>query len=243
MFFSRTTIRRRVWVGLLAACAGVGAWILWTRGRPAVPATALPVRRPFVQLAGAGMTANDQLLREKAELMDPTPLFFPTAWNYGHQPLRESELRQPGQVFASFPPQYVIEEKKIGSYGAEEPVLPEKLADVLVQGNEAPFAGIGQVDRQRSTLPVRSGYLEISDLGGRDFVVGKPLSGLSLPRTDFAPVEFLVVVGAAGLIGDPLLTSGSGWEEVDNFFRAYLVKSYRLGERLPPGRYRVVVGA
>ncbi|MEJ1971324.1 MAG: hypothetical protein WDM96_02005 [Lacunisphaera sp.] len=34
---------------------------------------------PFVQLATAGSAMSDQVLREKAELLDPTPLFFPTA--------------------------------------------------------------------------------------------------------------------------------------------------------------------
>lgn len=55
-------------------------------------------------------------------------------------------------------------------------------------------------------------------------------------------MEFLAVVSSAGLIADPVLVNGSGWEEVDNFFRSYLVKSFRLGERLNPGRYRVLVG-
>jgi hypothetical protein len=50
------------------------------------------------------------------------------------------------------------------------------------------------------------------------------------------------VVSSAGLIGDPILVTGSGWEEVDTFFRSYLVKTFRLGERLNPGRYRVLVG-
>lgn len=243
MSVSGPKIKRRVWVGLLAASVAVAGWVVWTRGRPVVPVATPAVRPPFVQLAGAGTTASDQLLREKAELMDPTPLFFPTVWNYGNRPLRENELRQSGQAFTSFPPNFVIEEKKVASPGSDDPVLPQTLADVLVQGNEAPFAGIGQVDRPQSTLPIRSAYLEINDLGTKDIIAGKPLSGLSLPRTDFAPLEFLVVVGPGGLVGDPILMAGSGWEEVDNFFRTYLVQSYRLGERLRPGRYHVVVGA
>jgi hypothetical protein len=170
MSFSRPKIKRRIWFGLLAACVGVGGWVLWTRGRPIAPVATPNGRQPFVQLAGAGTTANDQFLREKAELMDPTPLFFPTAWNYGNRPLRENELRQSGQVFTSFPPNFVIEEKKVASYGSDDPVLPETLADVLVQGNEAPFAGIGQVDRPQSTLPIRSAYLEINDLGTKDII-------------------------------------------------------------------------
>jgi hypothetical protein len=56
-------------------------------------------------------------------------------------------------------------------------------------------------------------------------------------------VEFLVVISSAGLVGEPVMTTGSEEEDVDSFFRDYLIRSYRLGERLRPGRYRVWVGA
>jgi hypothetical protein len=111
-----------------------------------------------------------------------------------------------------------------------------------VQGNEAPFAGLGQIDVPRKALAVRSGFIEVRRLGAHEYVIYQSLDGISLPRTDFAPLEFLAVVSSAGLIGDPILVTGSGWEEVDAFFRAYLAKTFRLGERLNPGRYRVLVG-
>lgn len=242
MSFKRTEVKRRVWIGLVVACAAVGGWVVWSRSRPVSAGDAFKVRQPFVQLAGVGTDVGDQLLREKAELMDPTPLFFPTEWNYGYQPLDESSLKHPGEFFGSFLPKPTIDEQKIASYGAEAPIVPEKLADVLVQGNEAPFAGIGQVDGRQASLPIRAGFLEVGDLKSGESIISQSLSGLLLPRTDFDPVEFIVVVGPGGLIGEPFLMSGSGWEEVDTFFRTYLVKSYRLGERLRPGRYRVVLG-
>jgi hypothetical protein len=59
-------------------------------------------------------------------------------------------------------------------------------------------------------------------------------------------MEFLILVSNAGIVGEPVLMTGSRWEEVDEevdaFFRSYLVKTFRLGERLSPGRYRVLVG-
>lgn len=243
MSSSHGKVKRRVWVGLAATCLGVGAWVAWTRERQVVPSDEARLKHPFIQLAGAGTAAGDRLLQEKAKLLDPTPLFFPTEWNFGQQPLRLGPRRQLGQFFGSFPPKQTIDEQNIASYGAEAPVVPEKLADVLAQGNEAPFAGMGRIDGTLTSLPVRTGYLQVSDLKSGDNIESKPLTGLSLPRTDFAPLEFLVVVEAAGLIGEPLLMTPSGWDDVDNFFRSYLVKSYRLGERLRPGRYRVVIGA
>jgi hypothetical protein len=234
---------KRLGIGLLLAGAGVSGWLAWTRRDLAVAPAQRKAAAPFVRLAGAGVREGDQVLREKAELLDPTPLFFPTEWNYGQRPLREKNLRQPGQVFASFAPKLTVDEQTVVPYKGEEATVPEKLSDVLVQGNEAPFAGMGQVNVQKSTLPVRAGYLEVRQLRTGDVVISQPLTGILPPRTDFAPMEFLVLVGTAGLIGDPVLSSGSGWDEVDNFFRSYLVKAYRLGGRLPPGRYRVVVGA
>ena len=238
-------IKRRVWIGSLTAAVAVGGWAFWTRSGLLTPPAQVPppAAKPFVQLEGTGGTANDRLLREKADLLDPTPLFFPTERNYGQRPLPPSLLKQPGQVFGSFEPKLTIAEQNLAPFRTEATPVPEKLSDVLAQGNEAPFAGLGQVDLQTSILPIRSGYLEVSDLKNGYVIISQSLSGLNTPRQDFAPLEFLVVVGTAGVVGDPFLTSGSGGEEVDNFFRSYLVKSYRLGERLRPGRYRVLVGA
>ncbi len=233
-------IKRRVWIGSLIACVAVGGWVFRTRNDLKIPpAGAAPAEtKPFVQLA-----ASDQVLRERADLLDPTPLFFPTEHNYGQRPLPPGLLKQPGQVFGSFEAKLPLSDRAVGLYGNEAAPTPEKLSDVLSQGNEAPFAGLGQVDIQKQTLPIRSGYVQVSDLKNGDIIISQTLSGVNPPRSDYAPMEFLVIVGTAGVVGDPFLTSSSGGDETDNFFRTYLVKSYRLGERLRPGRYRVLVGA
>lgn len=239
----KITVKRRVWVTLACAVGVTGVWGVWTRARPPAVTVMAPAQQPFIRITGAGATTEDQALRERAEFMDPTPLFFPTEWNYGQRPLAPRNLKQPGQVFSSFGPQLPLSEKGIELYGVEPAPGPEKLVDVLVQGNEAPLAGMGQIDTKSSTLPVRSGFLEIRGYNNPDVIISYQLSGINPPGTDIAPVEFMAVVGSAGLIAEPFLTSGSGWDEVDNFFRNYLVKTYRLGERLPPGRYRIVVGS
>jgi hypothetical protein len=102
---------------------------------------------------------------------------------------------------------------------------------------------MGQIGAPKPTMPVRAGFLEVQDIKSGNKVLSQALTGIQPPRHDYAPVEFVVIVDHAGLIGEPVLTSGSGWDEVDAFFRAYLVRVYHLGERLPAGRYRVVVGA
>lgn len=235
-------VKRRVWVGFAGAMGVIMAWWGWTQGRPATQGVWTQTKPPFVRLTGVGTGVADQVLRERADLFDPTPLFFPTEWNFGQRPLRESLHRQPGQVFASFGPVYTFAEQNMKSYGAESTPPPEKLADVLTQGNEAPFAGIGQIDAPRAALPERAGFLEVRGFIDDESIVSQALKNLSIPRLDYAPMEFLVVISSAGVVGEPVLTSSSGWDEVDTFFRSYLVKTYRLGERLNPGRYRVLVG-
>jgi len=240
---ARFIIKRRVWFGLAASVVGIGAWSWWAWSRQVPDAGPVRGAQPFVQLAGAGSADGSRILQEKAELMDPTPLFFPTEWNYGQRPLSEGRLRQPGQFFGSFEPKLIVAEQGIAPHVDEAAPVPEKLSDVLVQGNEAPFAGMGRVDTRVATLPVRAAYLEVSRVGEALNVIEQSLTGIQLPRTDFAPLEFMVVVGPSGLVGAPLLLTGSGWEEVDEYFRTYLTTTYHLGERLSPGRYRVVVGA
>jgi hypothetical protein len=246
MRIGKIAVKRRVWIGLVFAVGVTGAWLVWTRSRPAVGAAPVAIRQPFVRLAGAGHGADVELLRERADLFDPTPLFFPTEWNYGQRALPESMRRQPGQVFVSFGANFTFDEQSIKNYGAEAVLVPDRLVDVLVQGNEKPFAGMGQIDVQRPPLVERSGFLEVKGLVDGKLILEQTLKSLSLPRMDFGPMEFLVVVSSSGIVGDPVLMSESGLEEVDEdvdtFFRSYLVKSFRLGERLSPGRYRVLVG-
>lgn len=202
-----------------------------------------PGLSPLVRVARPEAATSDQVLRERAELLDPTPLFFPTERNYSYESLQADRQRQLGQVFGSFEPKLSAGEQNMAAFQMEGTPVPEKPSDLLDQGSEASFAGMGQIERQRSTLPIRAAFVEVRDLETGNLVISQPLNGISPPHPDFAPVEFLVTVSSAGLIGQPVLNTGSEGEDTDNFFRDYLVQSYRLGERLRPGRYRVVVGA
>jgi hypothetical protein len=239
---SQGRLKRRVFVGAGLAMIVVAAWALWSRAHVPDPGALPHGPEAFVRVTAPGGGAVDQVLKERASLYDPTPLFFPTEWNYGQRQLPAGLRRQPGQVFGSFEPKYTFDGPAMKVYGAESSPAPEKLSDVLVQGNEAPFAGFGQIDVTRSTLEARAAAMEVRELGSSKIAISQSFAEFKSPRLDYAPIEFLIVVGSAGIIGDPVLTSGSGWEEVDSFVRGYIVKEFRLGQRLTPGRYRVVVG-
>src|SRR5690349_1821115 len=136
MRIGKIEVKRRVWVGLGCTLAATAAWWGWTSSHRPVVTAATPARPPFVRFVGTGNTVTDKILRERADLLDPTPLFFPTEWNYGQQPLPAKLRRQPGQVFASFDPKYTVDELRLKTYGSKSVQAPEKLVDVL-EGNEA----------------------------------------------------------------------------------------------------------
>ena len=104
-------VRRRVWVGTICVLAVTGAWWLSVRSKQEVAAVAAKPKDSFVKLAGAGTTAVDRELQERAEYFDPTPLFFPTEHNFGQNQPPESARREPGQVFESFEPKLNYAEK------------------------------------------------------------------------------------------------------------------------------------
>jgi len=66
----------------------------------------------------------------------------------------------------------------------------------------------------------------------------------ALTTTNWAPLEFLVSLDVAGLVGAPALVQGSGSTEVDDFFATYLVQTLRLGARreLGAGFYLLRIG-
>jgi len=242
MRIGKFQFKRRVLVGLACVLTATGVWWAWTRSRVPLVAVAGTTKAPFVRLTGVGGGTEDQVLRERGEYFDPTPLFFPTERNYGQKGLPASLRRQPGQVFGSFDAKFTFQDRGIQPYGVEAQGPSEQLVDVLNQGNGAPFAGMGQNDVYRTPLTERAGFLEIRTMKDGNIVVAQDIKGISLPQSDFRPLEFIATVSSAGLICEPVLVAGSGRDEVDAFLRAYLVKSFRLGERLSPGLYRVLVG-
>lgn len=233
--------KRRLYVGALLALGGVAAWWVWSERIQRAASAAASVPPPFVRVGGVGAANADRDLRERAELFDPAPLFIPTEKNYGRGQLPSHLVKQPGQVFGDFGAKLTFNEGGLDSYGAESLAAGETLVDVLSRGNEVPFAGLGEARVNRPKLPARSAFVQIKKMGESE-LLEFALKDVAVPRPDFAPLEFLVAVGPAGLIGDPLLTAGSGRDDVDVFFRDFLAKTYRLGSVLPPGRYRVVIG-
>lgn len=236
-------VKRRLLVATALLVVAATAWWLWSsRSVQRAVASDAGRARPFVQLAsGAGEDAVTRLLRERALYFDPTPLFLPTPLNFGQGGLPRRLVRQPGQVFENFAPKLHFPDNVLAPYAAESGVGPENLPELLARANEAPFAGLGQRSEAEIAVEPRAGFLEVRTLIGERLEMAD-IRAAEVPRTEFAPLEFVVAISAAGVIGKPMLAVSSGSEEVDAFFRDYLVKTYRIGARLAPGRYRIVIG-
>jgi hypothetical protein len=239
-----STRRRRAgwWVAGFAALLALLSLVVLLRPLPGG-------RNPPTLAAGPRVSIvrpeSDGGLGDEATFFDPTPLFLPTEWNTNQGPLPTAVQRQPGQVFADF-------DAKL-TYGRAELVLPiappertpRDPVDLLKTPSRDPFLGFGRADVPLTPLVSRAAVLEIREVGtGKLVPVPKITSEVALPASqlEWQPAEFLVCVTAEGLLGRPVETVSSDVEDVDAFFRDYLANTLRLGERLPPGMYRVVVG-
>jgi hypothetical protein len=103
--------------------------------------------------------------------------------------------------------------------------------------------GLGRTEAAITKFTPRAGHLEVTALADGSRVLGLelPVEGQPPVEKSWAPVEFIAVTDAAGLVSPLVVTSGSRVDEVDSHFRSYLADNFRLGDRLAPGFYRVTV--
>lgn len=244
-----TTVRKqRHWAQWVWLAAGVGVavrigFIFWGREPAAVPPPPAQ-HHPQVTVVAGGGGAVSPLVAEQMELFDQQPLSMPTHWNAGDEPLPAELRRQPGEVFGMYDVRLAFAaERLVPVFGPRDNAPRDGLEGLRALG---PFAegwvGLGRRDRPPAPLAARDAAIEVRRFGGGvSPVLAEALQGLgeSIREHDWSPLEFSVVVAPSGLVGVPTLTTGSGVEEVDTFFGSYLVHGYRLGERVPPGFYRV----
>jgi hypothetical protein len=104
--------------------------------------------------------------------------------------------------------------------------------------------GFGREERRVRPEAARGGLLEVIAAGTGERVLTAELPEALVPPVGKAwePLELLAIVDVAGLAGPLVVTESSRVEEVDAHFRRQLRQVFRLGERLAPGVYRVVVG-
>ncbi len=241
------TRRRRAgwWVAGFTVLVALLGFVALFRPLPGGGARPPEAALSRVSIAPLGGSREDSWLSDQATFFDPTPLFLPTEWNTNQRPLPLAVQPQPGRVFADFDAQLTYGRAELALPIASAGSTPRDPADLLKTPSRDPFLAFDRADVALTPLAARAAVLEIREVGTGRLVRVPNLAGdVALPagQTEWQPAEFLVCVTAEGLLGRPVETVSSDVEDVDVFFRDYIEKTLRLGERLSPGMYRVVVG-
>ncbi len=181
-----------------------------------------------------------RVVAEEAALLDKTPLFLPTEWNTS---IKDVSLPKTGGVFADFPPAFAHKEgdHSFGVLRSDQEGL--KGAILNLEGPNSAFLSFGQKAQSLQVTPKAIGHLEVYSAKDGIAVIREALT-LDLPpgTINWSPIELMAVVSAAGLVGPPISITRSGLDEVDLYFADFLVKVFRIGEKLSPGVYQIVVG-
>ncbi|MBP7141574.1 MAG: hypothetical protein KBA71_06670 [Opitutaceae bacterium] len=234
----RDHVRVAKWLGLGAALLLVFVLSLSLIRFPHTQTITSPGQNP----AGMGVGLS-QAMKAEVDLLDPTPLFLPTAHNAGAQIApRTLQMATQGNL-SSFPPKLFNSPEALELHFPALVQLPESPAEGLGVGTAPnPYRSIGQSDAVIGPLAARLGYLEVIPAAG-----GAPVSMIlaaasDAPAGDWRPMEWMASIDRKGLMGSLALVVSSGVEECDNFFRRYLTERLRMGGRLQPGIYRLRVG-
>jgi hypothetical protein len=199
-----------------------------------------------VAIARADNKGGNAALLAQVELYDQKSLFSPTPDNSSDPALPATLRREPGNAFKTISPQLTFAEYEMSIVLPEPIAVPKNLVEALHTGETAnPFFTFGRINYPYTPLPKRLAFVEVLQAKTGRTVLAAPLSAGpndNLPAVDWQPLEMVVAVENSGLIGTPTVTSPSGFEEVDDYFRAFIVKQFRLGARLPPGFYMLRIG-
>lgn len=243
--------RGRWVIALAVALLVMGAFVSLVNLAP--PPAPLPARtdaetvRPAVKIARPDDT--DALLKEEAELRDLRPLFLPTARNAAlpepklepGRTVLDSEALKPTsaeaeiQLGAELPPVAIIGGKPVRQAGPRDALDSESAGVGLL--------GFGRREPVIEPHRRRGAFIEVTAWTDGRRVRAEDLPNEARPESErsWGPLELVAVVDRAGLASPLVVTEGSRVEEVDLHFKNYLTNSYRIGERLSPGIYRVVV--
>ncbi|HUR56673.1 MAG TPA: hypothetical protein VM029_03125 [Opitutaceae bacterium] len=211
-------------------------------GAPAAPTRAVELARPDT---GRGSLIEETLMR------DLTPLFLPTERN-AQLPL--APLREPGETVLDFQPLRNLQFNEadpgiarnlpaVATLNGQAPGLAQPI-DALPREDGVPALGFGRKEAVVIPMTPRGPFVEVVALATGRTVLADALPLDARPATDqpWIPLEFTAAVDPAGLIAPLLLTTGSRVDIVDAHFKNYLVRSYRIAERLAPGFYRITIG-
>lgn len=186
---------------------------------------------------GVGLTTEHLV---EVDLLDPTPLFLPTKVNAAPLGPQRFRIATKGS-FKTFPPVFSNPVSSVELSFSPITEVPATVGRGLRVGERPnPYRTFGEGEPTIEPLPKRLAYVDVVPVRGGESVLSMALPVIkSGPKAEWHPMEWIAAVDRKGLMGSLALAVSSGSEEGDAFFRRYLADSFRLGNRLEPGLYRV----
>jgi hypothetical protein len=180
------------------------------------------------------------------ELRDLRPLFLPTARNAA---LPNPRL-EAGQTFLDTENLETIldnAEKQVGKDLPPvvtlngQPLEDARPVDALTP--DLSLLGFGRSTAAIKPFSPRGGFVEVTATRDGRQVLAEPLPVTARPPGDkpWTPIEFFAVIDPVGLVSTLVVGESSRVEDVDAHFRNFLERTFRIGERLEPGFYRITV--
>jgi hypothetical protein len=203
----------------------------------------VPESPPTAPVAGPPTVGVvDPVVITATMLLDPTPLFLPTEFNSSRI---DYVPREPSGTFAGFPAKLTFSDVELELHLPPPAVVPVNPAEAIAGDPPgAPFIGFDRADPVMEPVSPRAAYVQIMDAGTGRSVFGAPVTDAHPPASSmpWQPMEFMAAVDPLGLVGPLVPTNRSGVAEVDAYFSQYLAETLRVGQRLAPGFYRIIVG-
>lgn len=183
---------------------------------------------------------------DELAMRDLKPLFLPTPFNAS--PTSLPRLDPGRRLFDVDAQKWKFADEGPSLQLPAAAVPPPRPVDTLDDDSGPLASGMGRTDRKIEPLPASGGHIEVFSGDRADSVLEMELpvdarpTGSVREASTWQPLEFVAVINVMGQVGSLVLVQKSGVEEVDVHFRNYLAERFRLGDRLAPGIYRVVVG-
>lgn len=233
--------QRFPWVGASAVAALVVVMATAGLELPADQPESARASLPALALTRGGERGSQDLLAERLAAYDPAPLFIPSPMGSNDPALPEAIRPGAGGPFAALRPELT----KTGLLKFPSPVVVPRTPVEglrLTERTDAPLV-LQRADTAGRAVAARMARVDavMADSGRVLLTLSLPVVA-GLPQSDWQPLELMGAVTRSGLAGDLVITSSSGSDEIDEFFRSHLRKNVRIGERLPVGFYVFRVG-
>lgn len=242
---TKTSARPFPWVAVSAGALLAVVVVVALVRSPALPSADDPQTTKSVELLPLQGERGERGATEGMGLRDPVPLYLPTQMSAGHsEALSAGRRLEPVAAFRNYPANLNFPEAALRvDFPVAVPVPSNATEAIDADRGRHAFQYFGRRDLEVARPVSRLGFLEVARADDGVTVLAAELPAVSgAPEADWGPVDMVVAVNAAGLVGLPVVTQSSGSARLDGWLPGYLAQSFRIGQRLSPGIYRISLG-